>query len=251
MNKRKLFIANWKMHHNVHQASVLLHNYDKYVHVGRDSEVIIAPNMMVLQPLSREINHRKFKLASQNGYAVDEGPFMGEVSYAMQHNMVSYAVIGHSARKIYAQETDEQVRDKVAAAIRNNITPIICIGETKVERLAGETRHVLHRQILTALVSLTATDVAGIVIAYEPVWAISTFDGEVANPATIEPILGYIKDQIGDLYGKATSEDVRLVYGGSVDENDCRSYLALDNCEGVLVGAASLDASRFAKIVDN
>jgi triosephosphate isomerase (TIM) len=249
IDKRFLIIANWKMHLNTSQASRLLHSYQTNIHVARSIEVVIAPNMLVLQPLSLEVNRRRFRLASQDGYWVDEGAFMGEVSYAMQRDIVHYAVIGHSARRVYAGETNEMVRDKVAAAIRSGITPVICIGETKVERTAGETRKVIHDQLSVALSDLTDVDVSSIVIAYEPIWAISTFDGEIATPDTIKKELQFIRKQISELYGQKVADKIRLLYGGSVNEDDCVAYAELDECEGLLVGAASLNVHKFQQIV--
>jgi len=156
---RTLIIGNWKMHLNVSQASLLVHRLDQHIKTHRDIEVVLAPSLLALQPLSREIDRRKFRLAAQNAYDKDEGAFTGEVSFTMLRDLVHYAIVGHSERRLYFQETLEVVRDKVAAAVRNDITPIICVGETGEERRIGETRQVLHDQIETALQKLTAEEV--------------------------------------------------------------------------------------------
>ena len=175
---RLLIVANWKMHLNTHQASELVHRLSERIKIHRDIEVVLAPSMLTLQPLSVQIDRRKFRLAAQDAYYKDEGAFTGEVSFTMLQDIVHYAIIGHSERRIYFNENHDTVRDKVAAAIRNEIIPILCVGETQEERRAGETRQVLHDQITTALSNLTAEEVSKMVIAYEPVWAISTFGGE-------------------------------------------------------------------------
>jgi triosephosphate isomerase len=248
---RKTIIAgNWKMHLNVHQSSLLLHRLNEHIRVHRDIEVVLAPSMLALQPISLELDRRKFKLASQDAYFKDEGGYTGEVSFAMLGDIVQYGIIGHSARRIYFGETLEMVRDKVQAAVRCGITPIICVGETKQERDAGETKQVLHDHITTALQNLTSRDIESIVIAYEPVWAISTFDGVIAKPDDVEKSIAFIRMQIRELYGQKASERVRVLYGGSVNEHDVRGYLEIPGVDGALVGAASLNYHQFAAIVD-
>jgi triosephosphate isomerase len=248
-DRKKLIVGNWKMHLTVQQSSLLLHRLNERIQVHRTVEIVLAPSMLALQPLSLEIDHRKFRLAAQNAYHKDEGGFTGEVSFAMLGELVRYCIVGHSARRIYFGETLEDVRDKVQAAVRNGIAPIICIGETKQEREAGETKRVLHDQITTALMNLTSRDIENIVIAYEPVWAISTFDGVIAKPADVEKAIAYIRLQIHELYGAKAAAHVRVLYGGSVDEHDVRGYLEVPGVDGALVGAASLNYHQFSTIV--
>jgi triosephosphate isomerase len=248
--KKKLVVANWKMHLNTHQASTLVHRLHEHIQIHRDVEVVLAPSMLTLQPISVEIDRRKFRLSAQDAYPKDEGPYTGEVSFAMLRELVHYALVGHSARRIYFGESLDMIRDKVEAAVRNNITPILCIGETKEERNAGETKQVIHDQLTTALSNITSDDIEEIVIAYEPIWAISTFEGEVAKPGDMEKAIEYIRYQIKELYGAKAAENVRVLYGGSVDDSDARAYLELKGCDGVLVGAASLNYKQFTAIVD-
>lgn len=248
--KRSLVVANWKMNLTVHEASVLMHKMNQLIPVHRSVEVVLAPNALALQPLSVEIDHRKFRLAAQNAYYKDEGAFTGEVSYTMLRGLVKYAIVGHSERRIYFYEGLEVVRDKVKAAIRNGITPILCVGETHQERADGETRRVIHDQVTTAISNLTPEEIDDVVIAYEPVWAISTFGGEVAKPDAIAEVFKLIRNEISELYGAAAAQEVRLLYGGSVNDQTAASYLALEDCDGVLVGGASLNAHEFSGIVD-
>lgn len=250
MTKRTLVIGNWKMHLNTSQASLLLHRLHERIKIHRNVEVVLAPSMLVLQPLSMQIDRRKFRLAAQNAYHKDEGAYTGEVSLTMLQDLAHYVIIGHSERRLSLNENLDIIRDKVAAAVRNGITPILCIGETDHERKGGETRQVLHDQLVTALANLTASDIEDIVIAYEPVWAISTFGGELAKPSDVERDMAFIRKQISDLYGARAAERVRILYGGSVDDQIVRGYLEIKDCDGVLVGGASLNYHKFAGIVD-
>jgi triosephosphate isomerase len=248
--KRTLIVGNWKMHLNVHQSSLLVHRLDEHIKVHRNIEVVLAPSMLALQPLSQQMNRRKFGLCAQDAFYKDEGPYTGEVSFAMLAGLVDYGIVGHSARRIYFGETLEVVRDKVQAAVRSGIVPIICVGETKEERRAGETKQVLHDQVTTALANLTSKDIEKVVLAYEPVWAISTFEGEIAKPDDVKKAIAYIRFQIAELYGQKVADDIRVLYGGSVDEHDARGYLEIEGVDGVLPGAASLNYQQFSGIVD-
>lgn len=249
-DKKTLIVGNWKMHLNVHQSSLLVHRLSERIKVHREVEVVLAPSLLALQPLSLEVDRRKFRLAAQDAYFKDEGAYTGEVSFAMLGDLVHYAIVGHSARRIYFGDTLEVVRDKVQAAVRNGIVPIICIGETKQERDAGETRQVIHDQVTTALMNLTSKDIENIVLVYEPTWAITTFDGIVAKPDDVEKAIAFLRLQVSELYGKKAAQEVRVLYGGSVNEHDVRSYLEVPGVDGALVGAASLNYHQFSAIVD-
>ena len=248
--KRTLIVGNWKMHLNVQGASLLVNRLDKHIKVHRSLEIVLAPNLLALQPVSLEIDRRKFRLASQDAYFRDEGAFTGEVSFTMLKDLVHYSIIGHSERRIYFSESLDIVRDKVQAAVRNSITPILCVGETKQERAAGETKRVIHDQVTTALSNLTPGEVEEIVIAYEPVWAISTFGGERSKPDDMKAVMDLIRHNIAELYGQRIADNVRILYGGSVTADTAGGYLALEGCDGALVGGASLNYKQFAGIVD-
>jgi len=250
MVRKTLLVANWKMHLNTSQASMLVHRLQERTRIHRGIEVVLAPSMLTLQPLSLQIDRRKFRLAAQNAFYKDEGPFTGEVSFSMLRDLAHYVIIGHSERRIHFGETLPLIRDKVEAAVRNDITPILCVGETQQERKEGHTKQVLHDQVTTALSNLISKDIADIVIAYEPVWAISTFGGELARPSEAAEAIGYIRHQVEQLYGPKAAASVRVLYGGSVDENVVGGYLELESCDGALVGGASLNPYKFAGIID-
>jgi triosephosphate isomerase len=205
--------------------------------------------MLTLQPLSMQVDRRKFRLAAQNAYYQDEGAFTGEVSMTMLRELVHYCIVGHSERRHVFGETDDDAAKKVAAAIRNEISPILCVGETQHERLQGETKQVLHDQTTVGLRDITAHELESVVIAYEPVWAIGT--GDYAKPDQVIEAIALIRSNISHLYGKAASQQVRVLYGGSVDANNARAYLESPGVDGLLVGGASINYHQFADIIDS
>lgn len=229
---------------------MLAKRLNDHVQIHRDIEVVLTPSLLTLQPISREIDRRKFKLAAQNAYYKDQGAFTGEVSFTMLRELVDYVIVGHSERRIYFNESLEMIRDKVQAAIRNGISPILCVGETQQERAGGETKRVIHDQVVTALSNLTAEDVENVVIAYEPVWAISTFGGQLAKPDEVKKVIDQIRYQVAELYGQATADDLRVIYGGSVDDQTAAGYLEIEGVDGCLPGSASLNYQKFAGIVE-
>lgn len=249
--KHILIVGNWKMNLNVHEASILVKRLSDKIPIHRNVEVVLAPNMLVLQPISREVDKRKFKLAAQNAYFKDEGAFTGEVSFTMLRQIVDYCLVGHSERRIYFNENLETIRDKVSAAIRNDVQPILCVGETAQERKDNETKRVLHDQVTTALADLTAEEVEQVVIAYEPVWAISTFGGSrPAEPSEIKSAIDWIRSILADLYGQTAAKDQRVIYGASVEPEFVTDILSLDGVDGLLPGAASLNYAKFSAIVE-
>jgi triosephosphate isomerase (TIM) len=250
MARKILLVGNWKMHLNVSQASLLVHRLQERTRLHRNIEIVLAPNMLALQPMSMQIDRRKFRLAAQNAYFKDEGAFTGEVSFSMLRDLVHYVIVGHSERRMYFDEDLPMVREKVAAAIRNQISPILCIGETQQERKEGMTKRVIHDQLTTALQNLTAHEVADVVVAYEPVWAISTFQGVYAKPADVAEVMQYIRSQIAHLYGEKVAAAARVLYGGSVDDTTVRGYLEIEGCDGALVGGASINPYKFAGIIE-
>ena len=247
--KKTMIAGNWKMHLTVAQASLLVQRLHERIQSHKDIELVLAPTMLQLQPLSVQIDHRKFKLAAQNAYYKDEGAYTGEVSFTMLRNLVSYTLIGHSERRHIFNESLDEVTQKVAAAYRNGITPILCVGETKIERLSKETSQVLHDQVVSALANVTSEEVQNIVIAYEPVWAIGT--GDSAKPHDVALAARVIRNNVAELYGAKAAESIRILYGGSVSADTAAGYLRLPEIDGLLVGGASLNYHSFCDIVDS
>lgn len=248
MTRKKLIVANWKMHLNTHQASLYLHKLSELIPVKRSVEVVLAPNALALQSLSLQVDHRQFKLAAQNCYWRDEGAFTGEISATMLRGVTQYVIIGHSERRHVFNEHDKDIRHKVAAVIRNSMKPILCIGETAAERSNDETLHVIHDQLVSGLLNVTSEEIKDIVIAYEPVWAIGT--GDSARPDDVREVVKAIRKQIRSLYGRAAADDIHILYGGSTNAENAASYLEIEGVDGFLVGGASLKAKEFASIVE-
>jgi triosephosphate isomerase len=245
--RKKLIIGNWKMHLNVSQGSGLVHRLQERIETHRDVEVVLAPGFLALQPLSLQIDRRKFKLAAQDCYWRDEGAFTGEVSADMLRDLTHYVLVGHSERRHIFGETDDDIAKKVAAVVRNGMVPVVCVGETAPERKAGETKQVLHDQLMVDIKNLTTEEVGQIVVAYEPVWAIGT--GDFAKPDQIESAVKTIRHNIEHMFGRAAQAKLRVLYGGSVIPDMTKAYLDIAGIDGLLVGGASLNYDQFSRIV--
>ena len=246
-------VGNWKMNLTVGESSIYLHKLLKRIKVARGIEIIITPSFISLQPLSLQLekNKSKIKLAAQNFYHKDFGAFTGEVSISQLRGIINYAIIGHSERRHIFSETDKDLRQKVAAAIRNNITPILCIGETENEKIFGETNDVIKDQLLGGLSEIDVEDVKKVIIAYEPVWAISsTKSARIASPDEIAGSIDLIRQELTAIYGTETAEQVPILYGGSVNPNNAGAYLTIPGVNGLLIGGSSLISDHFVDIID-
>jgi triosephosphate isomerase len=246
-SRKKLIVGNWKMNLNTHEASLYLHKLAGLTESHRDVEVVLAPTLLALQSLSLQVDRHQFKLAVQNLYWRDHGAFTGEVSASQLRGVADYAIIGHSERRHIFGETDKDIRHKVQAAIRNDIRPILCIGETATERADGETNDVLHDQLLGGLANLTADELHQVVVAYEPVWAIGT--GNNVKPDELKDAAKTIRRQVAHLYGEKAAEELRVLDGGSVTLANAADCLGTEGIDGLLIGGASLDAHAFSGIV--
>ncbi len=245
--RKKLIIGNWKMNFNMHEASLYLHKLMNMLPSHRDVEVVLAPTILTLQSLSLQVNRRIAKLAAQNCYWRDSGAYTGETPVAHLRGIADYVLIGHSERRYIFIESEKDIRLKVQAAIRNRIRPVLCIGETIQERTLGETKDVLADQLTSGLANVTAEELGEVVVAYEPVWAIGT--GDNAKAIDVKKAAQMIRRHIAHLYGKKAAESVRILYGGSITPASAADYLAIDELDGLLVGAASLDAYQFKEII--
>ena len=244
---KKLIVGNWKLNLTVGESSLYVHELSKLVKNHRDVEVVLAPTSLALQTLSLQVNHRQFKLAAQNFYWRDHGPYTGEISAAQLRGIAQYGLVGHSERRHVFHDSDKDIRAKVQAAIRNHIKPILCVGETASERALGETHDTLHDQLIGGLANITSEELEHVVIAYEPVWAIGT--GKNAHPHDVSQAIRSIRNQIKHLYGSRQADAISVLYGGSVTADSAADYLALPDVDGLLVGGASLDAHAFSEII--
>ena len=245
-------IGNWKMNFTVGESSLFLHKLLQKVRSYRDIEVVVVPSLMAIQSLSLQTDRRKIKLGCQNFYHRDFGAFTGEVSIAQIRSLVDYAIVGHSERRYIFNESDKDIRAKVAAALRGGLTPILCIGETEDERKNGETADVLRDQLLGGLSEVSAEDISKCIIAYEPVWAISGHDkaAKVASPLDVKDAFALIRKILKGTYGEEIAKETPLLFGGSVKSTNAESYLLLDDCNGLLIGGASLIAPEFTDIIE-
>ena len=229
---KQLIVGNWKEHFNPGAASAFYHKLNKLVEPN-DAEVVLCPPTLNLYSLSHEIDAAKYKLGAQNLYYESEGAYTGETSADMLKGLVDYALIGHSERRHLFGETNIMIAKKVEAALRSNITPILCIGETVLDRSEELTSRVVVDQLTVGLHYVAKADLEHVVIAYEPVWAIGT--GNFATPDDVIPVAKLVHQSIAELYGE-DSNPVRLLYGGSVDPDNAKAYLNLDGIDGLLVG---------------
>ena len=246
--KKKVIVANWKMNLDMQESSIYLHKLSEKITAHKSMEIILAPSTFTLQSLSLQINHRQFKLAAQNFYWRDHGAYTGEVAISQLRGIVQYALVGHSERRNIFNETDKDVRAKVAAALRNNIRPILCIGETSDERNYNETDIVLNDQLLGGLANVSSEELTEVIIAYEPVWAIGTGNSDL--PDDVEKAVKTIRDQIKQLYGEKASKEIQVLYGGSIQPSSAADYANISGVDGLLVGGASLSLDKFSQIVE-
>ena len=246
-------VGNWKMNLTVGESSVYLQKLLKRIKLAKGLEVAVAPSTIALQTLGMQLerNKSKVKLAAQNFYQRDYGAYTGEVSISQLRGLVDYAIIGHSERRYIFGETNKDLRQKVAAAIRNGITPILCIGETENERMYGETADVIRDELFGALSEIDAEDVKKVVIAYEPVWAISSTKGaKLASPDDIAESIRLIKAELAEIYGEKVACEVPILYGGSVNPNNAGAYLTVPGVNGLLIGGSSLISDHFVDIIE-
>jgi triosephosphate isomerase len=253
MGERKPIIAaNWKMHkthleaiRDVQKLSYLLDKPD-----AEKVEVVIIPAFTALRAVQILIDSDRLQygLGAQNVHHEEKGAFTGEVSPPMLAALkCSYVIVGHSERRQLFGETDEIVSKKVRAVYGADMTPILCVGETLDEREAGSTETKIDRQVRSALSGVAEEQVAKIVIAYEPIWAIGT--GRNAEPSDAGQVIAAIRETITALYSYDVSQSVRVQYGGSVKAGNIRGFMAHPEIDGALVGGASLDPEEFALIV--
>lgn len=246
---RKPFIAgNWKMFKTTMEAIEFAEDFKK-IYQSSDVQTAICAPFTQLSALKEVFKDTDIKLGAQNMHFAEKGAFTGEVSAEMLKEIgVDYCIIGHSERRQYFNETDETVNKKLITAFRHNIIPILCVGEKLEERDAGKEFEIVKRQLTTALKDLTGEQVADLVIAYEPVWAIGT--GRNASPEQANEMCGYIRRIINELYGDDVSEKIIIQYGGSVKPANAYELLNMKEIDGALVGGASLIPEEFIEIVN-
>ena len=245
--RRSFVAANWKMHKTVQEAVAYAHDFVPRVEAITDVDIVIAPPFLALPALVEATANSRVLVAAQNVHTAPHGAFTGEVSLGMlQGSGVTLVIIGHSERRQLFGETDAGVNTKTRATIDAGLTPIVCVGETLEEREADRTFDVLDRQVRDGLAGLSAGQVAALVVAYEPVWAIGT--GRNATPDQADEAHRHIRQQLASQFGDAAAA-CRVIYGGSVKPGNVAELSARPDVDGALVGGASLDPASFAEIV--
>lgn len=245
---RRVIVGNWKMNLNIRESEVLVSRLKTNI-TKPTASVVLCPTFVSLSSVSnivKSYGDATYSVGAQNIFEQDEGPFTGEVSGAIIKDLVDYCIVGHSERRIVFGERDEQIAKKLAACIRNKITPILCVGENIHQRQEGLAKRTIMDQLEEDLSEIIPSEVKNILIAYEPVWAIGT--GQNASVYDVEEIFMEIQKYLSNKYGDAIAPKVRILYGGSVKADNAKTYLDISMCDGLLVGGASLNYKEFAKI---
>lgn len=243
-----LIAGNWKMNTTVHEGVELVIRLRELIKGADEVEIVLAPPFTSLYHLGHIMAGSAIKLAAQNVFWEKKGAYTGEVSTEMLKAAgCKYVIIGHSERREIFKETDETVNKKAAAALRDGLRPIICVGETLEEKDTGKTLSKVNLQVKKALSGLPSGAMKEIAIAYEPVWAIGT--GRNATPEEAEEVHNSIRELLFEMFEPDPIKGVRIIYGGSVKPNNIDSLMAQPNIDGALVGGASLSAEDFARIV--
>jgi len=245
-NRTPYIAANWKMHKTVAEAAEFIDALLPRIAATQNDVVVCAPFTALTAVVERRYG-TAVKVAAQNMHEEASGAFTGEISAPMLVELdVEAVVLGHSERRQYFGETDDSLARKVPAALAAGLEPILCVGESEAARDAGETETVLERQLQADLANLESKQIDGIVIAYEPIWAIGT--GRTATPEQAQEVCAFIRDVVR-MRG-ADDGAVRILYGGSVKPGNAAELLGLPDVDGALVGGASLDPEEFAAIVE-
>ncbi len=246
--RTKIIAGNWKMNLNHQEAETLVRDILRRVRDVKTVEIVVCPTFTSLCRVSELVGDTVVKLGAQNMFWEKKGAFTGEISANMLLTLgCQYVILGHSERRTYFFETDDVVARKVRTALASGLTPIVCVGETKEERENGSTAGVVERQVRGAFDGLRPDEFEGVVIAYEPVWAIGT--GLTATTEQAQEVHALIRKLVADMFGKEIAEATRIQYGGSMKPSNARELLAQPDIDGGLIGGASLEAESFEGII--
>jgi len=251
MAHRRIIIAgNWKMNNDIPESIALARELrGRIPELDDKHEVVLCPPFTSLAAVFNEIRDTAMKLGAQNLYPEHHGAYTGEISPSMLKSAgCAYVILGHSERRRYFNETGEFINRKVHAALREDLQPIICVGETLQERERGVTADVVTQQVLEVLAGINEAQIQRAIIAYEPVWAIGT--GRNATPDQAEEVHLMIRSLLAERYGSAVAESVTIQYGGSVNADNAAALLAQPDIDGALVGGACLRADSFTQIIE-
>lgn len=247
--RKPIIAGNWKMNKMLAEAVDFAKAVKNAVPANDVVDSVIGSPALFLAALAEELKGSEVKLAAQNSYWENTGAFTGENSPAAIADLgVQYVIIGHSERREYFHETDEEINKKAKAIFANGMTPILCCGESLETYEAGQTAEWIEGQITAGLADLTDEQVSNLVIAYEPIWAIGT--GKSADANIADEICGVVRATVEKLYGENVAQAVRIQYGGSVKPENIAEYMAKENVDGALVGGAALEANSFLALLE-
>jgi triosephosphate isomerase (TIM) len=248
MTRTPFIAGNWKMHKTIAEAEAFIQALLPQVATADGVDIAICPSYLSLQALVDSARGSRVGVFAQNMHEADEGAFTGEVSAPMLSEIdVGGVILGHSERREYDNETDRALQQKVPRALAAGLVPILCVGETEEERERGDTERKLRHQVQEGLEKVPLERLPEVVVAYEPIWAIGT--GLVATPEQAQDAIGFVRALV-EGFDKQAGQRVRILYGGSLKPDNAPELLALPDCDGALVGGASLDPSSFAEIVE-
>ncbi len=246
--RKPIIAGNWKMNKTAEETKALIKGLIPLVSDVDSVDIVVCPPFVNLAAAAEALAGSNIKLGAQNMHYEASGAYTGEISAEMLLAFgVKYVILGHSERRQYFGETDEGVNKKAKAALASGLIPIICVGETLEEREAGITSEVVCRQTKLALLGLSASQAAGVVIAYEPIWAIGT--GKTATADDANETIGAIRGAVKEVFGEACAQSIRIQYGGSMKPSNASELMAKPEIDGGLIGGAALKAEDFAQIV--
>ena len=246
--KKPIIAGNWKMNNTKAEAEQLITTLKPLVKDVTRTDVVVCVPFTCIEKVKKLVKGSKIKVGAQNVAWADKGAFTGEISAAMLKEVgAEYVIIGHSERRQYFGETDKSVNMRLVQALKNELKPIVCIGETLDERNGGKTEIVLRTQLEGGLEGLTADDMKNVVIAYEPVWAIGT--GVTATAEQANTTIKFIRKTLAKMFTRPVANKVRIQYGGSMNAKNASELMAMSDIDGGLIGGASLKAEDFSKVV--
>jgi triosephosphate isomerase len=241
-----LIAGNWKMNKTPAEAVQLIRELKPLV-ANAAAEVVLCPPFVAVSEVQKAVEGSNIKVGVQNMYHKESGAFTGEISPVFLKAMnIDYVILGHSERRQYFGENDEEINKKLAAAFKHGIKPILCVGETLEEREGSRAFEIIRRQVQRCLAGLQEYDLEQLVVAYEPVWAIGT--GKTATKEDANEVIGFIRQQLKEVLNEKLALSTRILYGGSVKSSNARELMDMPEIDGALVGGASLDPEEFSKI---
>jgi len=251
IKRKKIIVANWKMNKDAEEAQLYARELNKKITNTSKTTVIIAAPFIDL-PFLKKLKCPKIKLAAQNLYPGEKGPYTGEISGSMLKPFIDYVILGHSERRGLFGDNDETVKAKIKSALFFKIKPIVCFGETPEEKANGQSRQVIEKQLAVCLEGLTDEEIGRCVLVYEPVWAISSTQGatgEGDNPENAQVMHKLIRHNVAKRFSPELAEAVPIIYGGSVNPANAAALFQMPDIDGGLVGKASLQIDSFFEII--